>query len=106
MQPPDDLVCPITHSVFRSPVITSAGTIYEEQAIKQHLTKSLQDPLTQQEITAEQLIPVYLLKNRAKQYASSTARMCLEEALSEDREEPVKYLRRACELCDEAGVPS
>ena len=104
MQAPDDLLCPITHAVFRSPVVTSVGTVYEEHAILQHLESSSMDPLTNQRIEDERLIPVYLLRSRAKQYAVDTARACIDVVLSTDCEDPAKYLRRACDLCDEAGA--
>ena len=97
-------MCPITHAVFRSPVVTTAGTVYDEAAIRQHLEVSSVDPLSNQQITDKQLIPVYLLRSRAKQYAVSTAKQCVDRVLSSSCEEPAKYLRRACDLCDEAGA--
>jgi U-box domain len=67
MQAPEDLRCPITHSVFRSPVVTSVGTVYEEAAINKHLESSATDPLSNQHIEDKRLIPVFVLRSRAKQ---------------------------------------
>jgi hypothetical protein len=103
VQVPDELVCPITHTIFRSPVVTSVGTVYEEEAIAKHLRTSSKDPLTNQTIKDKKLTPVFLLRSRAEQFARSTAAACVAKVLTPDAEDPAKYLRRACELCDEAG---
>jgi hypothetical protein len=77
MQAPDDLICPILHSLMRNPVITEVGTMYEEEAIRTHLTRSNKDPLSNQTISND-LRPVYLIRSKAKEYATSTARRCIE----------------------------
>ena len=105
VQAPDELVCPITHALFRSPVVTAAGTVYEERAIAQHLATTSKDPLTNQPLHDHKLTPVFLLRSRAEQYAVSTASACVQRTLQADCPNPARYLRRACELCDEAGAP-
>ena len=98
-------MCPITHSVFQSPVITVAGTVYEEEAIKEHLHHTATDPLTNAPLTDARLTPVFLLRRRAKEYATFTANTCIDRALQAGCRTPAQYLRRACDLCDEAGAP-
>eukprot|EP00892_Ulva_mutabilis_P004001 jgi/Ulvmu1/1973/UM012_0135.1 len=103
-QVPEELLCPITHAVFRNPVITSVGTVYEERAILQHLQRTTTDPLSNQKIDNAKLTPVFVLRSKAKQYATSTATKCLDLVLDPQCDDPAKYLRRACEVCDEAEV--
>jgi hypothetical protein len=103
LQAPEDLVCPITRAVFRSPVVTTVGTVYEEIAISQHLKTCSTDPLTNQTITDKRLTPVFLVRSRSRQYASETARACIDKVLEKNCDCPARFLRRACDLCDEAG---
>ena len=78
LQAPDDLLCPILHTVMRNPVITEAGTMYEESAIRNHLARfSNKDPLSNQPIS-DDLRPVYVVRSKAKEYATNTARVCIE----------------------------
>ena len=77
MQAPDDLICPIMHSVMRNPVITQVGNVYEEAAIRNHLLRSNKDPLSNQPIS-DDLRPVYVLRSKAKEYATTAARRCIE----------------------------
>lgn len=104
MQVPEELVCPITHAVFRNPVITAVGTVYEERAIRQHLQHNQTDPLTNQKIEDAKLTPVFVLRSKAKQYATSTAARCLDRVLDPECHDPATYLRRACDVCEEAGA--
>ena len=43
---PDHLRCPITHEMFRDPVVLQSGHTYEREAIEQHLRNDRTDPLT------------------------------------------------------------
>ena len=104
VQAPDDLLCPITYELFTNPVITTVGTVYEEKAIRLHMQRSFNDPLTGQPIE-ERLTPVIFLRSKAKEYAQRTATQCMERIFAADCFEPERYLRRACELCDGAGAP-
>lgn len=36
---PADLLCPITHELFKEPVINAVGQVYEKAAIERHLTR-------------------------------------------------------------------
>lgn len=105
MQAPDDLRCPITHSLFHDPVITMAGSIYERSAILEHLQDSSRDPLTGSDLPSVQLTPVFLLKSRAREYAERAIRAAIEQAVMQDCPDPVRWLRRAVDLCDESGAP-
>lgn len=85
MQAPDDLLCPIMHSLMRNPVITQAGNVYEEAAIRQtFLSRSNnlehKDPLSNQ-IISDDLRPVYVLRSKAMEYATTTARRCIERGV-------------------------
>lgn len=82
LQAPDDLICPITHSVMHNPVVTEAGTVYEEWALRNHLASSKKDPLSNQPISADDLRPVYVLRSKAKEYATNTARRCIEQGVA------------------------
>ena len=48
---PDHLLCPITHEMFRDPVmVMESGHTYERAAIKRHLQNNRTDPLTRDRI--------------------------------------------------------
>ena len=49
---PDHLRCPITHEMFRDPVVLQSGHTYERAAIEQHLRNDRTDPLTRARIGA------------------------------------------------------
>jgi hypothetical protein len=103
LQAPNDLLCPIMHSVMRNPVCTTVGNVYEEEAIRAHLKRSNKDPLSNQEIS-DDLRPVFVLRSKAKEYATTTALRCIERVLDPACQAPAKYLRRACDVTEEAGV--
>lgn len=48
VEEPDHLMCPITHVMFRDPVVNRFGHTYEREALKQALRVQLRDPLTNQ----------------------------------------------------------
>lgn len=47
---PDDLMCPITHQIFKEPVIATDGHTYEQSAIKKWLTGNKVSPLTREKM--------------------------------------------------------
>jgi hypothetical protein len=104
-----DLVCPVTQTVFLDPVLTAAGHVYERAAIEKFMSRSgpnLIDPLTRESLTNTNLTPVFVLRSRALEYRESTARLCVEMACVPMRgraPKPIDYLRRAVELCADAG---
>ena len=101
---PSDLICPITCELFRDPVISPVGQVYERAAIERHFSRSatggqpVKDPVTNQVLDSLALVPVYAMRSRAAEYRERTARACVEAAVSPTCGEPVKYLRRAAEL--------
>eukprot|EP00887_Chlorella_sp_A99_P000424 scaffold17.g424.t1 len=104
LEPPAELVCPITHSVFLDPVLTAAGHVYERAAIERHFERSDSDPMSNQRLVNKSLTPVYVLKARALEYRESTARACVERACDGRCRDPVPLLRRAVELVADAGL--
>lgn len=58
----DFLICPITHQIFRNPVIASDGHAYEYCAIKQCIEISQKSPLTNIPINKE-MYPAFIIKN-------------------------------------------
>jgi hypothetical protein len=46
---PSDLICPITHQLFRDPVLTACGQVYERSAIgeRHHATHAAAQCVTQ-----------------------------------------------------------
>lgn len=95
---PLDLICPITHDLFKDPVINSVGQVYEREAISNHLQRKPTDPITMMVLPTKSLTPVYPMKSRAMEFRERTARLCLERACSMKCGEPLRYLRRAAEL--------
>jgi FtsZ-binding cell division protein ZapB len=59
----DYLKCPITLKIFKNPVISKSGNIYEKKAIIKWLTQNKTDPLSREPLTIEDLIPVLAIKN-------------------------------------------
>ncbi|BDA41664.1 probable E3 ubiquitin-protein ligase CHIP at N-terminal half [Coccomyxa sp. Obi] len=105
LETPTDLVCPITLQVFKDPVITSSGQVYERHAIVSHLEKNHNDPISRLPLRIDQLTPVYVLRVRAAEYRESAAAACIQAACSAGCTNPVQYVRRAVDLADGITVP-
>eukprot|EP00811_Abedinium_folium_P036631 NODE_9322_length_1432_cov_5.265134.p1 GENE.NODE_9322_length_1432_cov_5.265134~~NODE_9322_length_1432_cov_5.265134.p1 ORF type:complete len:414 (-),score=103.20 NODE_9322_length_1432_cov_5.265134:149-1390(-) len=56
---PDHLICPITHVLFRDPVVNMQGHTYEREALRQSLAVRLIDPLTNVPLPAPAGGPVF-----------------------------------------------
>jgi len=95
---PADLVCPITHELYKDPVINCVGQVYDREAITTHLRQSRTDPMTQLPLADTTLTPVFVLRSRAKEYCSSAAESCIHEACKLECRSPAEMLRRAVEL--------
>ena len=60
MKTPDDaLICPITLELFHDPVLAQDGHTYERAAIEEWIRKNNTSPLTNQQISSENLYPNY-----------------------------------------------
>lgn len=106
-QPPADLVCPITCDLFRDPVLNSAGHMYERKALLRYLENTPRaplDPISRQPIDASVLMPVVKIRGRAIEYREDVSRACVEMASNKDCRDPVKYLKRAADLCAEVDL--
>jgi ubiquitin-protein ligase len=68
MEPPDHLVCPITLEVFVDPVCTIYGHCYERDAILQVLSRTNNDPFTNQPLTRANLNPIFSIKAAAEEW--------------------------------------
>lgn len=101
---PEDLLCPITREFLVDPVINEVGQVYERGAIEQHLKVRNTDPITNKVLTSTSLTPVYIIKSRALEFRERVARQCVERACSLHCKSPIKYLRRAAELCAHADI--
>lgn len=65
---PSDLVCPITHELFKDPVINACGQVYEREAILRCLEERPVDPITRTRLESTTLTPVYIVRSRAIEY--------------------------------------
>lgn len=55
---PPEWFCPLTHEVFRDPVILTDGYTYEEDAIRKWLTSNATSPMTNEDLGPEpRLVP-------------------------------------------------
>jgi len=64
---PDILICPITHLIFKEPVVAEDGNFYEREAIKDWLQINKKSPITRS-IMAENLYPANKIKNMVDEY--------------------------------------
>eukprot|EP00798_Chlamydomonas_sp_ICE-L_P017156 gene17156-23467_t len=109
---PADLVCPITQDLFCNPVLNSLGMVYERNAIQEYLDLGEQavDPVTNMPLPCKTLTPVFPMKSRAMEYRERTSRLCVERACcvgsvdGRSDVDPMRYVRRAAELCSKAGA--
>jgi hypothetical protein len=69
----DELICPITLSVFRDPVIAKDGHAYERTAISRWILEHGTSPLTREPLQIEDLIPAIHLRHLAARLQSSIA---------------------------------
>ena len=80
LESPPDLVCPITHELFRDPVINGAGQVYERAAIATYMRQSNLDPVTRMQLhPLSALTPVWIVKSRSVSYYSLLP-VCLHSA--------------------------
>eukprot|EP00798_Chlamydomonas_sp_ICE-L_P017158 gene17158-23469_t len=91
---PADLVCPITQDLFCNPVLNSLGMVYERNAIQEYLDLGEQavDPVTNMPLPCKTLTPVF-----------PTGMLCGSVDGRSDVD-PMRYVRRAAELCSKAGA--
>ena len=67
--PPDALFGKISFEIMKEPVISPSGTTYDKKNILEHLSRVGHfDPLTRQELTADQLVPNFALKEIIDEY--------------------------------------
>lgn len=59
----ENLICPISLSIFEEPVICPSGITYEKKNLYDWFKKQKVDPCSNKEITEEKLYPNYALKN-------------------------------------------
>jgi hypothetical protein len=69
----DSLCCPITHELFRDPVIAADGRLYEREAITRWINQTGTSPFTRQVLSIHQLQPDEHIKKRANQRRVSVA---------------------------------
>ena len=62
-KPPDEFICPITHSIMNDPVIISDGHTYERTAIQKWLNTHEKSPMTNELLRYKNLIPNRAIKN-------------------------------------------
>ena len=70
--PPKELICPITQELFRDPVSTMDGQVYERAAIELWLSDHDTSPLTGVVLASKALIPQYALRALAHTYLQGT----------------------------------
>ena len=69
--PHDELLCPITLALFRDPVVAQDGHTYERQAIEAWIAKNGTSPITDQQISLENLYPNYAIKKGIDRFENS-----------------------------------
>jgi len=60
--PAESLLCPITHELFRDPVLAQDGHTYEREAIENWVRKNGTSPTTGQQLSLEHLYPNHIVK--------------------------------------------
>lgn len=65
---PDDIVCPITHTIMDRPVVASDGHTYEREAITQIVSSTRVSPMTRETLSTV-LLPNHALRKRIASYA-------------------------------------
>jgi len=72
VEPPDDLLCPVTHSLFRDPVVNKAGNTYERAALEHFWEtfgrRRLVDPLTNEALPDDGIIPNWDMRRRVQAF--------------------------------------
>ena len=67
---PTELCCPITLEVFRDPVATMRGTVYERKAIEEWFTKHNTDPCSNQRLLSTVVYPDATMQDRVDDFLS------------------------------------
>ena len=67
----DALLCPITLELFRDPVVAQDGHTYERKAIEEWVQKNGTSPITNQQISLENLVPNYAVKKMVDHFETS-----------------------------------
>lgn len=65
---PDDIVCPITHTIMLEPIVASDGHTYEKEAILKIIQSTKVSPLTRETLTMV-VVPNHALRKRIASYA-------------------------------------
>ncbi|CAF0822124.1 unnamed protein product [Rotaria sordida] len=66
----DSLKCPITHELFRDPVIGSDGHTYERKNITAWIQKHAASPITRESMALNSLRPNYIVKKMVDEFLS------------------------------------
>lgn len=77
----------------------TAGHMYEKDAIVQHFSNKMTDPMTGALCKSSAVTPVHSVKSRCLEYREKAGKACVERACSVSCKDPMKYIRRAVELC-------
>lgn len=64
---PDDILCPITHTIMGQPMVASDGHTYEKEAIIKIIESTRVSPLTREGLTTV-LVPNHALRKRIASY--------------------------------------
>ncbi len=71
---PNELLCPITHSLFHDPVVASDGHTYERAAITDWLKTSRRSPMTRENISIQTLNQNRVIKKMADDFRDECKR--------------------------------
>eukprot|EP01118_Nematostelium_gracile_P010580 TRINITY_DN3664_c0_g1_i1.p1 TRINITY_DN3664_c0_g1~~TRINITY_DN3664_c0_g1_i1.p1 ORF type:complete len:804 (-),score=283.41 TRINITY_DN3664_c0_g1_i1:97-2508(-) len=64
---PESFYCPLTHEIFREPMVDKEGNTYEKKAIEQWLQKDPTSPITRTPLALKDLVPNRALKEIIEQ---------------------------------------
>ncbi|CAF3905867.1 unnamed protein product [Rotaria sp. Silwood1] len=68
----EDLLCPITHEIYRDPVRATDGFVYERDAITRWILQKGTSPFTRQPLKIDELKPDDKLRHLARRRRHST----------------------------------
>jgi hypothetical protein len=67
-EPPDQLMCPITHALMEDPVVATDGHTYERSAIECWLAKSMTSPKTGEALESAIVLPNHSVRSMVRDW--------------------------------------
>eukprot|EP00420_Gonyaulax_spinifera_P008432 CAMPEP_0197927994 /NCGR_PEP_ID=MMETSP1439-20131203/101609_1 /TAXON_ID=66791 /ORGANISM="Gonyaulax spinifera, Strain CCMP409" /LENGTH=181 /DNA_ID=CAMNT_0043550585 /DNA_START=52 /DNA_END=593 /DNA_ORIENTATION=+ len=77
-EPSATYLCPITHELFKDPVLAHDGQTYESAAIRNHFQRSTLSPMTNLALPSKLVLPNLFCKAAVDQYKTSVVQGILD----------------------------